>query len=182
MASSVLLFNIRLYWKITLYFFTWLPHISWHLLCSRVVEVPIAHTGVKLRSWNLCRLRSTAWKEQKSILTSQVLYREGASAAGRGQGTFLADAFLPIKSYPVTRRERQPATAETKANWLQSHAFITIKYLPTKELIILWFPCLCLPSSHSIFQPLRGLSIKGAYQTGNFKCRWLQPLRKNNNI
>lgn len=109
------------------------------------------------------KLRSADRKEQKSVLTSQVLYREGASAAGRGQGTFLADTFLPIESYPVTCRERQPTTAERKANWLQSHAFIEIKYLSREELIILWLLFLCLPRSHSLFQPLRGLSIKGTY-------------------
>lgn len=161
-------------------FFTRLHCISWHLLCSTAVEVPVTHIGVKFCSLKPCRLRSTGWKEQKSVLTSQVLYRERASAAGRGQGTFLADALLPVKSHPVTRRERQPTTAETKANRLQPHAFIEIKYLSIKELIILWLLFFCLLSSHSVFQPLTGLSIKGTYQTDSFKCRWLQLLRKKN--
>lgn len=103
-------------------------------------------------------------KEKKPLLTSQVLYRERASAAGRGQGTFLADALLPIKSYPVTRRERQPTTEETKANRLQSHAFIEMKYLSTKELIITLVSLSLLAQfSFIIFQPLGGSSFKGTH-------------------
>lgn len=84
----------------------------------------------------MCRLESNNRKQHNSPLTSQVLYWEGASTAGRGQGTFLADALFPIKSYPVTCGKRQPKTEETKAYGLHSHTFTEMKCPSIKVLPI----------------------------------------------
>lgn len=105
----------------------------------------------------MCRLESNNRKQHNSPLTSQVLYWERASTAGRGQGTFLADALFPIKSYPVTCGERQPKTEETKAYGLHTHTFIEMKYLSVKVLpITLVDFSLLVQFSFPISQPLGG--------------------------